>query len=189
MDGLGGLVPLSAWTLSSASVTLGRVDPEFMSSPESRMMPASVLRSVMPGPQTTTEEPWYHEGLAFTCTQCGKCCTGAPGYVWVNEEEQIALARFRGEPLREFTGLYTRPARGKVTLREKENGDCVFYDRDRGCTVYAVRPRQCRTWPFWESNLASPEAWQQTTEICPGSGTGELIPVDEILHRVKIIKM
>ena len=27
------------------------------------------------------------------------------------------------------------------TLREKGNGDCVFYDREQGCTVYEVRPR------------------------------------------------
>ena len=24
-------------------------------------------------------EPWYADGLAFTCTQCGNCCTGGPG--------------------------------------------------------------------------------------------------------------
>ena len=32
-------------------------------------------------------KPWYAEGLRFKCTECGQCCTGAPGYVWVNEEE------------------------------------------------------------------------------------------------------
>ena len=26
-------------------------------------------------------------GLRFECTQCGDCCTGAPGYVWVNKAE------------------------------------------------------------------------------------------------------
>lgn len=134
-------------------------------------------------------EPWFQDGLQFTCTQCGKCCTGEPGVVWVTEEEIETLAKVRGEPVREFVALYTRPARGRVTLREKANGDCVFYDQQKGCTVYAVRPRQCRTWPFWESNIESPEAWQHTTEICPGSGQGELIPVEEILRRVKVIKM
>jgi uncharacterized protein len=135
------------------------------------------------------DAPWYQDGLRFTCTQCGKCCTGEPGYVWVDDAEVAALAKFRGEPLREFVPLYTRKARGKVTLKEKANGDCVFYDPDRGCTVYPVRPRQCRTWPFWESNLTSPEAWQQTEAVCPGSGAGELIPVEEIVKRMKVIKM
>ena len=134
-------------------------------------------------------EPWYSGGLNFTCTQCGKCCTGDPGFVWVTDEEIQKLAAFRGEPLREFVPLYTRKARGKVTLREKANGDCVFFDEKRGCTVYHVRPRQCRTWPFWESNLDSPEKWEQTEAICPGSGEGELIPVEEIVKRMKVIKM
>ncbi|MBL8864721.1 MAG: YkgJ family cysteine cluster protein [Gemmataceae bacterium] len=136
-----------------------------------------------------TDEPWYRDGLRFTCTQCGKCCTGDPGYVWVDEEELRKLAAFRGEPLREFVPLYTRKARGKVTLREKANGDCVFYDSERGCTVYPVRPKQCRTWPFWESNLASPEVWERTESICPGSGQGELIPVEEITRRMRVVKM
>ncbi len=135
------------------------------------------------------EDPWFRDGLPFSCTMCGKCCTGDPGYVWVNDEEIAAIANFRGEKLQEFVAVHTRPARGKVTLREKANGDCVFWDKSRGCTVYPVRPRQCRTWPFWESNVESPEAWQRTVEICPGSGEGELIPVEEILRRVKVIKM
>ena len=38
------------------------------------------------------QEPWYKEGLRFKCTECGKCCTGAPGYVWVNKEEVAEMA-------------------------------------------------------------------------------------------------
>jgi Fe-S-cluster containining protein len=141
------------------------------------------------GMEATPETPWYADGLRFTCTLCGKCCTGEPGFVWVTDEEVRAIAKFRGEPLREFVPLHTREARGRRTLREKANGDCVFYEPDRGCTVYPVRPRQCRTWPFWESNVATPEAWRRTTEVCPGSGQGELIPAEEILRRVKVIKL
>ena len=136
-----------------------------------------------------SEEPWYRDGLRFTCTQCGKCCTGEPGTVWVDEVELKKLAAFRGEPLREFVPLHTRKSRGRVTLREKANGDCVFFEAGRGCTVYAVRPKQCRTWPFWESNLESPEKWERTESICPGSGEGELIPVEEIVRRLKVVKM
>jgi Fe-S-cluster containining protein len=65
----------------------------------------------------------------------------------------------------------------------------VFWEAGRGCTVYPVRPKQCRTWPFWESNVETPEAWERTTQICPGSGRGDLIPVEEITRRVKAIKM
>ena len=135
------------------------------------------------------DDLWYKDGLQFTCTQCGKCCTGDPGFVWVNDEEIAAIAAFLGENRREFEAVYTRTVRGQVTLREKANGDCILYDKDRGCTVYSVRPRQCRTWPFWESNLKSRDDWERTERICPGSGEGELIPVEEIVKRLKTIKM
>jgi Fe-S-cluster containining protein len=134
-------------------------------------------------------EPWYKDGLRFTCTRCGHCCTGEPGYVWVVDEGLAAIANFRGETLEEVKALYTRwTSRGR-TLREKGNGDCVFYDREKGCTVYPVRPPQCRTWPFWESNLADPDSWEETCSGCPGSGQGELIPAEEITRRMKVIRL
>ena len=49
----------------------------------------------MPSPDP--DSPWYRDGLAFSCTRCGACCTGGPGYVWVSPEEIEELARFRGE--------------------------------------------------------------------------------------------
>jgi len=134
-------------------------------------------------------EPWYQDGLRFRCTRCGNCCTGAPGFVWVDEEELAAIARFRQQPLEEVTGLYTRPVRGRRSLRERANGDCIFYDREAGCTIYSVRPRQCRSWPFWESNLATAQTWQATCQVCPGAGSGELISASEISRRLKVIRL
>lgn len=134
-------------------------------------------------------EPWYVDGLRFTCTRCGHCCTGEPGYVWVGTEEIEAIAAHLGIPADEVRGLYTKQARRGLSLREKANGDCVFWDRDSGCTVYPVRPPQCRTWPFWESNVRTPEDWARTCQVCPGSGQGERIPAEEITRRVKVIKL
>jgi Fe-S-cluster containining protein len=134
-------------------------------------------------------EPWYKEGLRCTCTRCGHCCTGEPGHVWVEDADLSAIAAHLGEPADEVKALYTRwTARGR-SLREKPNGDCVLYDRVRGCTVYEARPPQCRTWPFWESNVETVERWQQTCEACPGSGQGELIPVEEITRRLRVIRL
>src|SRR5947209_2445877 len=134
-------------------------------------------------------EPWYADGLRFRCTRCGNCCTGPPGVVWVNDEEIAAIAGHRGEPPEQVLGLYTRPVDGQRSLREQANGDCVFYDRARGCTIYPVRPRQCRTWPFWDSNVATPEDWQRTRAACPGAGKGELISAEEITRRLKVIPL
>ena len=38
------------------------------------------------------KDVWYAGGLRFQCTQCGDCCSGAEGYVWVNQAEIDALA-------------------------------------------------------------------------------------------------
>jgi len=133
--------------------------------------------------------PWYHEGLRFSCTRCGNCCTGPPGVVWVEPEEIAAIAEFRGEDAEATRGLYTRIVGNRRSLRERTNGDCVFYDRQAGCTIYPVRPRQCQTWPFWDSHVVTPEAWNRTRRSCPGAGQGELIPVEEITRRLNVIKM
>jgi Fe-S-cluster containining protein len=120
---------------------------------------------------------------------CGKCCTGAPGFVWVDEAELAAIAEALGEPVEVVRAVHTKPGHRGMSLREKANNDCTFYDREKGCTVYEVRPRQCRTWPFWESNVATPEAWRHTCDICPGSGQGELVPAEEITRRLKVIRL
>jgi uncharacterized protein len=132
---------------------------------------------------------WYQGGLRFACTRCGNCCTGEPGYVWVDDDDLAAIAQHRDEPVEETTGLYTKQGPRGRSLREKANGDCVFYEAGRGCTVYPVRPRQCRTWPFWESNLASRAAWERTRKSCPGAGQGDLIPAEEITRRLRVISL
>ena len=133
--------------------------------------------------------PWYREGLRFTCTRCGNCCTGEPGYVWVNEDELATLADYLEQPVQEVTARYVRSVRGQLSLRERPNGECVFWDRAAGCTVYSARPTQCRTWPFWESNIKNEEAWRQTCAVCPGSGQGPIIPVEQILQQASIVRL
>jgi Fe-S-cluster containining protein len=133
--------------------------------------------------------PWYVDGLRFSCTRCGACCTGAPGFVWVNVEEIRSIAEFVGLTEEEFIALHTTVGPRGRTLRERSNGDCVFWDREVGCKIYPVRPRQCQTWPVWESNVNSPIAWERTKAVCPGAGKGELIPAEEITRRLRVIRL
>ncbi|MCC6127248.1 MAG: YkgJ family cysteine cluster protein [Pirellulales bacterium] len=125
--------------------------------------------------------PWYHNGLHFQCTGCGDCCTGAPGYVWINKAEIEAMAAHLKMDAAKFERKYVRLVGIRKSLIELANGDCVFFDnQNRGCKIYPVRPRQCRTWPFWDSNLKSPESWEETAAHCPGCNQGPLIPREEI---------
>jgi uncharacterized protein len=134
--------------------------------------------------------PWFKDGLRFQCTQCGDCCTGAPGYVWVNEEEISALAKLLELATDDFEACYVRRVGSRKSLIEFDNGDCVFFDGEaRKCKVYGARPRQCRTWPFWDSNIRTPQAWKQTCEVCPGSGAGKLYSVEEVLAQSAVIKI
>ena len=56
-----------------------------------------------------TKVPWYKKGLKFECTQCGNCCTGAPGFVWVNKAEIDAMAGELGiASVEEFENKYVR---------------------------------------------------------------------------------
>ncbi len=136
------------------------------------------------------DSPWFKDGLKFQCTQCGDCCTGAPGYVWVNKAEIAALAANQGLEISEFEQKFVREIGRRKSLIEYSNGDCVFFDgKTRKCTVYDARPRQCRTWPFWDSNIRTEEAWQRTCEICPGSGVGNIVPVEEVLRQSAVFKL
>lgn len=132
--------------------------------------------------------PWYHPGLRFTCTQCGNCCTGAPGVVWVSEQEIHQIAAYRGATYGEILLHHTRWVGGRRSLTEHANGDCTFFDgASRRCTIYPVRPLQCRTWPFWPSNLVSPECWSEVQKSCPGAGQGAFVPLAEIERQAALI--
>jgi len=141
-------------------------------------------------PMARDKKEWFAEtGLAFTCTQCGNCCTGPPGYVWFTDEEGRAMAEFLGVEHREFLRRFARKVNGRWTLNEQWNEvvggyDCVFLRRDENgkalCGVYQHRPTQCRTWPFWPENLKTHRAWARTAEHCPGANNGRLYKVEEI---------
>jgi len=109
--------------------------------------------------------------------------------VWVNDEEERAIADFLDEDPTRFAAFHVRTLDRGRSLREKANGDCVFYEAGTGCTIYSVRPRQCRTWPFWESNVQSPEAWEETCAVCPGAGQGMLVSAEEITVRMKVVRL
>lgn len=126
--------------------------------------------------------PWYKEGLPFNCTQCGKCCTGLPGYVWVSEDEMREMAEFLSLSVSDFKRLYMKRVGQRWALVEKKSQDhsCVFY-KEQKCQIYAARPLQCRAYPFWQENLLSEVSWEAVAKECEGiNSTTTLIPMDAI---------
>ena len=120
-------------------------------------------------------EKWYRAGLSFECTQCGNCCSGDPGYVWATQEEIGRIAAFLGRSDGWLDRTHLRRVGLRYSLTERPNGDCIFLKREGGktmCGIYSVRPLQCRTWPFWTENLATPDAWNHAHHKCPGMNHG-----------------
>lgn len=139
--------------------------------------------------QTSAARPWYAGGLKFRCTECGNCCSGPPGYVWISDEEIAGLAAHLGRTVEDVRKRYVRDVGGHLSLREKRTldgkYDCVFLidlpdadngERRRGCGIYAVRPLQCRTWPFWDGVVETPRSWEHAARVCPGMDQGKHYP-------------
>ena len=138
---------------------------------------------------------WYAKGLRFACTQCGNCCTGPPGFVYFHMDELKEMAAYMKMLPQEFLQSYAHQVDGHWTLNETqtERGcDCVFLkqngDGPAGCSIYPVRPTQCRTWPFWPDNLKNRRAWNAAAKRCPGmkaggegdEAKGKLVPIEKI---------
>ena len=139
--------------------------------------------------ETSTQKPWYADGLRFTCSQCGNCCTGAPGYVWISDVEIDRLAAHLKISREETIETYCRRIGDRYSLRERRSPqglyDCIFLQEvsvaaepgqiahaKRVCSMYDVRPLQCRTWPFWDGLLASRESWDAAGQRCHGINHG-----------------
>ena len=145
------------------------------------------------------KQPWYADGLQFTCTQCGNCCTGDPGWVWASKIEIDRLAVHLGITAREVVRKYCRRVDGRLSFKETRRGDnydCIFLKeidqtRDDGvkfkkrvCSVYEVRPLQCRTYPFWPELIRTPTNWARAAKRCPGMNQGKRYAIERI-HEIR----
>lgn len=132
---------------------------------------------------------FYHEGVLFSCTECGNCCSDPDGEVDLNDHEAHSIAEALKISFESLLQKYVnRDAEsGKLTLRSYSNGDCIFLQDDK-CMVYQARPLQCRTFPFWPEVMKSAYRWQSTAESCPGMNSGKRFSkqeIDEKLRRMR----
>jgi len=135
------------------------------------------------------KEPFWSEGVRFSCQQSGRCCVarGEYGFVYLTVKDEQALASHLGLDLNTFRQRHCEKTDGYWHLRDPQR-DCHFLD-GRRCGVYEARPLQCRTWPFWPETMGNVKAWQsEVVAWCPGAGRGQLRTAPEIqqtldLHR------
>ena len=128
---------------------------------------------------------WYAAGLHFQCRKCGNCCSGPnEGYIWITKPEIRLLADFLTTSIKQLYSKSLKKAGRRTTIKEQSvTKDCIFLQKIsscKGCLVYSVRPNQCRTWPFWSSNLLTPNDWNMAARKCPGINQGRLYTFEEI---------
>jgi len=116
------------------------------------------------------------EGYGYTfdptaCAGCeGACCRGESGYIWVKYPEMENIAKLLDIGLEDFAKIYLKKVGHRYSLVEKRLGDddyaCIFFDEEsHRCAIYEARPRQCRTFPFWEQFKNDED---EVRRECPG---------------------
>ena len=126
---------------------------------------------------------FFDEGLRFECRRCGDCCTGAPGVVRASSKEVTDMAAYLEMTLSQAIDAFLSPWENGYRIKEDGHGRCLFFEN--GCRIYPVRPAQCRTFPFWFSNLRSEARWESIRRQCPGIDTGRRHTKNEILDILK----
>ena len=90
------------------------------------------------------------------CESCeGNCCIGESGNIWINPLEIENLKNHLNVSLDELTKNYIEKRGYKYSIKEVKlshnNYACIFFDlKKKECSIYDVRPNQCRTFPFWD---------------------------------------
>lgn len=89
------------------------------------------------------------------CSSCGgKCCIGKSGNIWITVQELSRLAKYLGVSFDELMQKYVEKRGYRFSIKEAQidlgNYRCIFFDMEKKqCSIYNLRPRQCRTFPFW----------------------------------------
>ena len=119
-------------------------------------------------------------GLCFTCQAgCAACCK-ISGKVEISDQDVVRMAQHIGVEEHVFRQKYTRGNKKSLELEELETGPCVMLDANDRCSVYEVRPLQCRTYPFWDEVIANDFTWLLERDFCPGIDKGQRFSPEEI---------
>ena len=111
--------------------------------------------------------------IRFICQEgCSNCCKVSGGFVLIRDIDLKRIPKYLKISEAEFIKKYTKEDGKHVHLIDKNDTDCVFLE-DNKCTIYPVRPLQCRTFPFWPQNLKTEKRWHIIEEECPGIGEGK----------------
>lgn len=107
----------------------------------------------------------------FRCRRSGNCCARPEGVVRVTPEDVVRIADYLRMDEAALRSRYVAASGDRLV--DGAGGRCPFLlDGCRtACGIYPVRPRKCRTWPFW-AELRDPVALRRAARSCPGIELG-----------------
>ena len=120
---------------------------------------------------------FFKKGINFKCQGSSNCCVsrGSYGYVYLSKKDLIKIAKHLNVSINLFKKKYCGYSDGYMHLKEINiNGNCQFLENKK-CSIYAARPMQCKTWPFWKENMNAKKWNTELINFCPGIGKGKLI--------------
>ncbi len=124
--------------------------------------------------------------LRFSCTRCGRCCRAGEGYhVYLLQREARTICTHLGLTWKWFRRHYLRRLEDGDLVAADNAGACIFLDSGGQCGIYAVRPLQCRTYPFWPEVVNSAAAWRREARRCEGVNRGRVVSVARIRKAVR----
>jgi Fe-S-cluster containining protein len=117
---------------------------------------------------------------SIDCTRCANCCkTMSPG---VTDEDAGRIAGHLGLTREQFIQTYLEVDPEDSGYRMKAT-PCPFLGEDDRCTIYEVRPEDCRQFPHTDKKDFTQRVYQHTdnTLVCPAV----YYIVDEMRHRLR----
>ncbi|OGR55050.1 MAG: Fe-S oxidoreductase [Desulfobacula sp. RIFOXYB2_FULL_45_6] len=113
-----------------------------------------------------SEQPATGDDI-FSCRQCGDCCKGFGG-TYVTARDIGRISAYIGFDPDRFSARYCEKSGSRDVLACGKEGYCIFFDREKQCTIHPVKPYMCKAWPFIEAVIRYPENWNMMANSCPG---------------------
>ncbi len=103
----------------------------------------------------------------FKCQECGACCNGFGG-TYISEDDIKKISIFIDTDPEIFLNKYCTISGSKHVLIQGKDENCIFFDKEKQCTIHPVKPYMCKAWPFIKTIVENPENWDAMAGSCPG---------------------
>lgn len=103
----------------------------------------------------------------FECQLCGDCCNGFGG-TYVTDQDIANISCFIQADPTTFVATYCDYSGSRPLLTTGSDGSCIFFDKEKQCTIHPVKPYMCKAWPYLKTLIKNPENWTAMASACPG---------------------